>query len=58
MSEKMKPCPFCGCNPQIECTERGTWELACENLNCGYFGDYYETYEEAVEFWNTRKEEK
>ena len=55
--DKLKACPFCGSMPAIT-VENNHWELACENLNCAYFGDYFDSYEEAVELWNTRKGEE
>jgi ssDNA-binding Zn-finger/Zn-ribbon topoisomerase 1 len=54
MADKLKPCPFCGSNPDIIQVEEGRFELACGNLVCGYFGDCFESYEEALLFWNTR----
>jgi hypothetical protein len=58
MADKLKPCPFCGSNPEIRQVEDDRFELACENLCCAYFGDCFETYDDALLFWNTRKGEE
>ena len=56
MKEELKPCPFCGGRPEITQDGFELWELACENLMCAYFGNDFETYEEAVSKWNNRRE--
>ena len=69
MSEKLKPCPFCGKTDPVGVfthSERNTgWEVderydylsvccAYDNGGCGAAGGYRETKEEAIEIWNKR----
>ena len=55
MTEKLKPCPFCGCD------DIGIWEndegyigyqVYCES--CGSMADSYDTPKEAIKAWNRR----
>lgn len=56
MSDKLKPCPFCGQNPEI--LGDGTHDvLGIHCLHCDYELGYFDTAEEAAEAWNTRKGE-
>ena len=52
MSDKLKPCPFCGAeDPAIECN--GKWYyVACRKCDCISDGDLGQS--GAVERWNTR----
>lgn len=66
ISEKLKPCPFCGESPTLKHDwryPRGSddsiyaSEVICENWECPiYHADntYYQTDEEAIEAWNRR----
>lgn len=55
MSDKLKPCPFCGGQGDYYyiMTMRKHW-IGCHNCNCATDG--YDTEEEAIEAWNTRAE--
>lgn len=67
MSEKLKPCPFCGEHPHVffaskdllKITERyKTWKtdmyrIVCQN-NCCMQSSVYGTLEEAAAVWNAR----
>lgn len=54
--EKLKGCPFCGCDPYLQ--EKGKiryryWEVVCDN-ECDFTGPAKDTKEEAVKAWNRR----
>lgn len=49
----LKPCPFCGGEASARKTYKGTFAVSCNRLCVGQYG--YDTEEEAVEAWNTRK---
>lgn len=65
---KLKPCPFCGRRPSLRKGKRYTrdgmyahqkagswmWKPAVSCGSCGISRDF-ESVEEAVEWWNTRK---
>lgn len=60
MSEKLKPCPFCGGEAEI-CETFVTgfhcpfFAVRCINRNvCGILGPSCATEETAIKFWNTR----
>ncbi len=49
MTEKLKPCPFCGHEAQINKDE---WSIQCSY--CPAYMGYFNTEQEAVEAWNRR----
>ena len=54
---EIKPCPFCGGEATFISDHRGE-DIACQNDGCctnPSTSDFYDTYEEAIEAWNTRK---
>lgn len=67
---KLKICPFCGGSPKIErfmCPDGRChyfdWRISCTSCPANmqiaadnYYGRDYYTEEEAIEFWNRRKE--
>ncbi len=54
MSEKLKPCPFCGSEAFL-INEGKFWAADCENIDCIIRRTrYYITEQEAVEAWNRR----
>lgn len=61
MSEKLKPCPFCGGEAVVECHDEDygdDWIVSCINLDgeCEItpHTKFYETKQEAIEAWNRR----
>ena len=62
MSDKLKPCPFCGCEMRFE-SNRDWHRIKGEHVDC-YFEDDHEGMwpaskegkEQALEYWNTRAE--
>ena len=59
MSDKLKPCPFCGGNAHIEDIMNATWMIVCNE--CGgsvSFGldGCDATKDEAITAWNRRVE--
>jgi Lar family restriction alleviation protein len=58
MAKKLKPCPFCGGEATLCCSNDGkTFYAGCFNNGCcdnRYFGSA----EEAIEKWNTRPQKK
>jgi Lar family restriction alleviation protein len=72
MSEKLKPCPFCGkevavfttCKEEEDCAKFEVCEdvgylcIVCDfnKGGCGASGGYHETREEAIDAWNRRAE--
>ena len=56
MSDKLKPCPFCGARAEFRChwPDRGhSWyEVECTNSDCG--GGVGDTADEAEKSWNAR----
>ena len=59
MSEKLKPCPFCGGEAyteghKVELQEGfGFWFVSCKN-QCGALVGYFPTEEMAIKAWNKR----
>ena len=61
MSEKLKPCPFCGSEAEVRTDENDEYYVSCTECFAlvGYCADTwaeYETEEEAIDAWNTRTE--
>ena len=56
MSEKLKPCPFCGSDAKVLMSDG--WIIICQNsdLNCNARLPYCPTKNEAIKTWNTRSE--
>lgn len=62
MSEKLKPCPFCGCEAEIvtidhfKPTGKLMYSVSCSTINCMGFmtGNDFIKKEYAVTAWNTR----
>ena len=64
MTDRLKPCPFCGGDAEVFQVSTPTYEefvVTCKNRNCCAFyigyGDVglYPTEQKAIEAWNTRK---
>ena len=55
MSEKLKPCPFCGGEPELF-EAPGVYFVECSNPKCNYPTNW-DTKEEAITAWNTRTHE-
>lgn len=60
MKVELKPCPFCGGQPEIvtpEETDGQYWFIACTNDNCWGIAvsDFCETESEAIDKWNHRE---
>ena len=54
MSDKLKPCPFCGGEAIIDGCDETLWIVICKECNASI--GYKETKEEAIEAWNKRIE--
>jgi len=60
MKEELKPCPFCGCDPELEVSEvdlngsayKDSFQYSCDN--CGVYNGEHDHIEDAIESWNTR----
>ena len=52
MSDKLKPCPFCGGTPIVSGCDDTLWSVICKK--CAASIDYNETKQEAIEAWNRR----
>ena len=52
MSDKLKPCPFCGGTPIVSGCDDTLWSVICKK--CAASIDYNETKQEAIEEWNRR----
>lgn len=62
MSEKLKPCPFCGGEAEMQ-PWKYNWKLdgfiydiVCLHCGCSFKASYCETKEEAIAKWNARAE--
>lgn len=61
MSEKLKPCPFCGGEAESKSSvdifgHEGFFSVLCRK--CYARTDYYETEAEVIEAWNRRADEE
>jgi hypothetical protein len=58
MTEKLKPCPFCGEKATIEdCSyydEKKSWSAMCGNPSCFAYTETHKTKSLAIERWNKR----
>ena len=54
MSDKLKPCPFCGGKAIIDGCDETLWIVICKKCNASI--GYKETEREAIEAWNMRVE--
>lgn len=56
MSEELKPCPFCGGEPELISEYNGepvlVHKICC--TNCGVWLDWHGCKEDVIEAWNTR----
>lgn len=59
MSEKLKPCPFCGSCDDLQFLDDNDYETVQVNcLECGTCGPEADTRREALDLWNRRAEVK
>lgn len=56
MSNKLKPCPFCGGETRIEtCNDNGAFCVSCYRFyECGATQYWYDFEAEAIAAWNRR----
>ena len=66
MNDKLKPCPFCGSDAELQtdvrfprnmCVPKRAYEVFCTNYDCiiGRVDErYYTNKEEAIKAWNRR----
>lgn len=54
MSDKLKPCPFCGGEAIIDGCDDTLWSVICEKCNASI--NYNETKQDAIIAWNRRIE--
>ena len=57
MTEKLKPCPFCGGEARINIFAHGWngYSVSCSNIyKCRATQEKFNTEKEAIEAWNTR----
>lgn len=52
MSDKLKPCPFCGGKAIVDGCDDTLWSVICEKCNASI--DYNETKQDAIIAWNSR----
>lgn len=55
MTDKLKPCPFCGRIPELRHDDDGFSYIVCANDNCYVKTDGYLNDDTAIKAWNTRK---
>ena len=53
--KELKKCPFCGGEAVVEMDESWYWYWEAHCVNCSVTLGYFETREEAIKVWNTRK---
>lgn len=53
--DKLKPCPFCGCEAEVTKWQEG-WFVECKAHRCGGTNGAHVTKKSAIEAWNTRAE--
>ena len=59
MSEKLKPCPFCGGEAEMrpwKYNGHDRYDFFCGHCGCSFIAGTCETKEEAIAKWNTRTE--
>lgn len=54
MSEKLKSCPFCGAEVEVEQDESWYWEYHIYCPNCHIQTQYFENPKDLVKMWNAR----
>lgn len=56
MSNKLKPCPFCGEEAYSKADRYYTWAVVCSNVRCPghWIGGIYVIEDEAIAAWNRR----
>ena len=57
MTDKLKPCPFCGCEAVTRYDDDGVWfYIECGNENCSILvqGQWHTDMHEAEDAWNRR----
>ena len=63
MSEKLKPCPFCGKTPELKAfysAKSAYYFVECRNFDCSmycYTKKSFGNYVDAIEAWNRREGE-
>lgn len=68
MTDKLKPCPFCGGEPKVyedtvdavgAIVFDGGWYIGTCSIVCRvHFGGYFPTEQDAIKTWNTREEKR
>lgn len=53
-TNQLKPCPFCGRAAMTATAKNGLTTVACTECECEF--GWFESYDAAVEAWNTRAE--
>ena len=55
MTDKLKPCPFCGGEAKIRCVGLDGWRIICKK-GCCTVGDSLMDEEVAIKAWNKRED--